>query len=224
MAEERLLDDQIIEQVRDIFSSLQHDVAIVHFTTERSSCMYCTETRQLVEELAPLSEKLHLFVYDYEKDADKAREYDVDKTPATIIASYDNGQIKNHGIRYFGIPSGHEFSSLIQDIMSVSERDSGLKPATREFLHSLTQPVHLQVFVTPTCPYCPRAVVLTHRMAFESDLVTADMIEAMEFNELSNEYGVSGVPHTDVNHHKGTIIGAVPEEHFVAEIRRALGM
>jgi glutaredoxin-like protein len=221
---ERLLDDQIVEQVRDIFNSLQQDVAIVHFTTTDPSCMYCAETRQLLEELAPLSDKIHLEVYDFNADADKAKEYNVDKAPATIIAAYDNGTIKNYGIRYFGIPSGHEFSSLIQDIMTVSERDSGLKPETREFLHSITEPVHLQVFVTPTCPYCPRAVVLTHRMALESDMVTADMIEAMEFNELSNEYGVTGVPHTDINHHKGTVIGAVPEEHFVSEIRRVLGM
>ena len=221
---ERLLDDQIVEQVRDVFSQMQNDVALIHFTTERSDCMYCPETKQLLEEIAPLSDKLHLEVYDIEKDADKAKEFGVDKTPATIVAAYDHGVVTNFGIRYFGIPSGHEFSSIIQDIMTVSERDSGLKPATREFLKSLTEPVHLQVFVTPTCPYCPRAVVLTHRMALESDKVTADMIEAMEFNELSNEYGVSGVPHTDINHHKGTVVGAVPEEHFVAEIRRALGM
>jgi len=221
---ERLLDDQIIAQVRDVFNSLQGDVALIHFTTERSDCMYCPETKQLLEEIAPISDKVHLEIYDIEKDAEKAKAYGVDKTPATIVAAYDNGEIKNFGIRYFGIPSGHEFSSLIQDIITVSERDSGLKPETREFLKSLTEPVHLQVFVTPTCPYCPRAVVLAHRMALESDKVTADMIEAMEFNELSNEYGVSGVPHTDINHHKGTVVGAVPEEHFVAEIRRALGM
>ncbi len=221
---ERLLDDQIVEQVRDIFDKLPNDVAIIHFTTERSDCMYCPETRQLLEEIAPLSDKLHLEVYDIEADAEKASAYEVDKAPATIIAAYDQGKITNYGIRYFGIPSGHEFSSLIQDIMTVAERDSGLKPETRRFLQSLTQPVHLQVFVTPTCPYCPRAVTLTHRMALESDKVVADMVEAMEFNELSNEYGVTGVPHTDINHHKGTVVGAVPEEHFVAEIRRALGM
>ncbi len=221
---ERLLDDQIVAQVRDVFSSLKEDVALIHFTTERSDCMYCEETKQLLEEIAPLSDKLHLEIYDIEKDAEKANAFGVDKTPATIVAGFDGGEIKNFGIRYFGIPSGHEFSSIIQDIITVSERDSGLKPETREFLKSLSEPVHMQVFVTPTCPYCPRAVVLAHRMALESDKVTADMIEAMEFNELSNEYGVSGVPHTDINHHKGTVVGAVPEEHFVEEIRRALGM
>ncbi len=221
---ERLLDDQIVEQVRDVFSSMKQDVALVHFTTARSDCMYCEETRQLLKEIAPLADKLHLEIYDIEADAEKAKAYHVDKAPATVVAAYENGAIKDFGIRYFGIPSGHEFSSLIQDILTVSERDSGLKPETREFLKSLTEPVHLQVFVTPTCPYCPRAVTLTHRMALESDKVVADMIEAMEFNELSNEYGVSGVPHTDINYHKGTVVGAVPEEHFVAEIRRVVGM
>lgn len=221
----RLLNDDIVQQVRDIFSeSLKEPVALIYFGTQQGDCMFCNETQQLLEEVAQISDKISLEIYDLDKDADQVSTYRVDKAPATIIAAKDGDTIKDYGIRYYGIPSGHEFSSLIQDILQVSERDSGLQPATREFLRSLSQPVHLQVFVTPTCPYCPRAVALTHRMAMESDLLTADMVEAQEFYELANKYGVSGVPHTDINDGKGTVVGAVPEEHFVAEIRRALGL
>ena len=220
----RLLNDEIIQQVRDIFDeSLKEPVALIYFGT-KGECMFCAETQQLLEEVQAISDKISLDVYDLEEDAAKAAEYKVDKAPAIVIAAKNGDTIKDYGIRYYGIPSGHEFSSLIQDILQVSERDSGLQPATREFLRSLNQPVHLQEFVTPTCPYCPRAVILTHRMAMESDMLTADMVEAQEFYELSNKYGVSGVPHTDINDGQGTIVGALPEEHFVAEIRRALGL
>jgi len=78
------------------------------------------------------------------------------------------------------------------------------------------------VFVTPTCPYCPRAVVLAHQMAMESPHITAEMVEAMEFNELSNRFSVGGVPQTTINEGAGTVIGAVPEEQLLSEINRAL--
>ncbi len=221
----RLLNDDIVQQVRDIFTeSLKAPVALIYFGTQKSDCMFCNETRQLLEEVSAISDKISLETYDLEQDADQAAKYKVDKAPAIVVAAKDGDAITDYGIRYYGIPSGHEFSSLIQDILQVSERDSGLQPATREFLRSLNQPVHLQVFVTPTCPYCPRAVILTHRMAMESPMLVADMVEAQEFYELANKYGVSGVPHTDINDGQGTIVGALPEEHFVAEIRRALGL
>jgi len=63
-------------------------------------------------------------------------------------------------------------------------------------LKALTGPLHLQVFVTPTCPYCPRAVLTAFRFAMESDKVRASMVEASEFPHLANKYQVSGVPHT----------------------------
>ena len=161
MTAQRLLNDEIRQQVREVFEqSLKQPVAVLYFGTQDANCMFCGETRQLLEEVAELSDKIHLETYDLEQDPAQAERYQVDKAPAIVIAARDGEQIVDYGIRYFGIPSGHEFSSLIQDLIQVSERDSGLSPATRAFLRSLEQPVHMQVFVTPTCPYCPRAVVL----------------------------------------------------------------
>ena len=105
----------------------------------------------------------------------------------------------------------------------VSSRDSGLKETTREFLKALPSPLHLQVFVTPTCPYCPRAVVLAHQMAMENPaMIRAEGIESMEFQELASRFNVSGVPQTTINGEGGTVIGAVPEASLLAEIQRVL--
>jgi glutaredoxin-like protein len=128
----------------------------------------------------------------------------------------------DYGVRLAGIPSGHEFSSLIQDLILVSGRDSGLSAETRKALDDLDKPVLLQVFVTPTCPYCPRAVVLAHQMAIESPMVEAEMVEAMEFPDLANRFGVSGVPQTTINEGAGTVVGAVPEDHLLKEIQASL--
>jgi hypothetical protein len=64
--------------------------------------------------------------------------------------------------------------------------------------------------------------VLAHSMALESPLVQAEAVEAIEFPELSRRYGVSGVPHTTINHGQVHVVGAVPENHLVAEIIKLL--
>jgi glutaredoxin-like protein len=216
-----LLNEDITQQIGEVFAGLQNPVQIMFFGSEQD-CAYCEDTKRLVEEVAALSDKVSLAVYDMAADAEFAKRFHVDKAPGLVIAGRDGDQITDFGVRLAGIPSGHEFTSLVQDILIVSTRDSGLNPQTREILKSLDSPVTLQVFVTPTCPYCPRAVLLAHQMALESPMVQAEMIEATEFPELSNRHNISGVPHTVVNHGKGNLVGAVPEANLLAEIQRAL--
>jgi glutaredoxin-like protein len=217
----QLLNDDIKKQVREVFAQLKNPVQVLFFGNS-DNCLYCDDALALVQEVVELSGKLSLAVYDLHDDAAIAAQYKVDKTPGLVLAGLDGEQILDFGIRYAGIPSGHEFSSLIHDLVLVSGRDSGLSAKTREFLKKLDKPVHLQVFVTPTCPYCPRAVVLAHQMALESPMVEAEMIEATEFPELSNRFKVSGVPQTTINAGAGTAVGALPEDNLLAEIMRAL--
>lgn len=218
----QLLDDEIRNQVRDVLAGMVHPVEIIFFGSQSENCEYCDDTRQLLEEVTSLSDKLTLQVFDLKKDEIIAQKYRVDKSPAFVILGKNGDDLEDYGIRYAGIPAGHEFTSLINDILIVSKRDSGLAPQTREFLNNLNQKVLLQVFVTPSCPYCPRAVVLAHQMALESPMVEAEMIEAMEFNSLADQFNVSGVPHTVINSGKGEVVGAVPESHLVQKIREAL--
>ncbi len=216
-----LLNDDIVQQIKEVFAGLHDSVEILFFGSEKN-CPYCGDTQQLVEELATLSDKITVTNYDLQADADLATHYSVDKAPGLVIAAREGDQITDFGVRLAGIPSGHEFGSLIQDILIVSKRDSGLAGPSREMLRDLNEPVTLQVFVTPTCPYCPQAVVLAHQMALESPMVQAEMVEATEFPDLSNRHNVSGVPHTVVNHGKGHLVGAVPEANLLAVIQRAV--
>lgn len=216
---EALLNDEITNQVQEAFSQLESPVEVLFFGRQED-CEYCDQTFQLVGEVSELSDKLKLRAFDVDVDVEIASKYNVDKTPGLVIAAREGDQVVDYGVRYAGVPSGHEFSSLIQDIILVSGRDSRLSQQTRDFLADLTGPVTLQVFVTPTCPYCPQAVVLAHQMAMESPMVQAEMVEAMEFPELSSRYNVNGVPQTTINNGAGNVVGAVPEQHLVAEILR----
>ncbi|WP_322798416.1 protein disulfide oxidoreductase [Thermoflexus sp.] len=206
-----LLDAHTREEVRRLLADLKSPVRLLVFV-QNIDCMYCRETRQLIEEVAALSNQITMEVYNRITDREIAERYGIDKAPAVVIEGD-----QDYGIRYFGIPSGYEFGSLIEDIRMVGARDSGLSPSSRKRLAQIQTPVHIQVFVTPTCPYCPRMVRLAHQAAMESPWIRADMVEAMEFPELADYYGVYGVPRTVINEviH---IEGAVPEGYFINEL------
>jgi glutaredoxin-like protein len=144
-----LLNDNVKQQIRDVFAQLKEPVHVLFFGAQEN-CDYCDDTRQLAEEVIVLSDKLSLSVHDIQADAALATQYHVDKTPALVIAAKDSETVTDYGIRFSGIPSGHDFTALIQDILLVSSRESGLTQATRDFLKTINKPVHLQVFVTPT--------------------------------------------------------------------------
>lgn len=218
---ERLLNDEVVEQVNEAFQELQEPVTVLFF--EDDSCEYCSDTLQLVQEVTDLTDLIDLKEYHINENAEMAKKFKVDKAPGLVIASTDeNGEILDYGIRFAGIPSGHEFTTLIQDLLIVSARNPELTPETMEYLDKLENPVLLQVFVTPTCPYCPQAVVLAHRLAFASDNIEAEMVETSEFMDLARKYQVSGVPDTSINHGAGKVVGAVPENNLIEEIQQAL--
>lgn len=209
------LKDTDRDALRAELQGLVEPVKLVLFV-DQENCAYCDDTRQLLGEVADLSERITLETYDVNADQAQAAQFRIDKAPAIAVM---NG--KDYGIRYYGIPSGYEFGSLIDDIIDVSKGESGLQPATKEALAQLTQPIHFQVFVTPTCPYCPHAVRTAHKMAMESEFVRADMIEATEFPELSQKYEVMSVPRIIIND-TSYFEGALPEAQFLAAALQTL--
>lgn len=210
-----LLQEKDKVKVRTLFSEMVNPVNLINFTQDLE-CHFCRETRSILEEVEELSENLSLEVYNFQSDKDKAKKYKIDKIPATVIEG-----TKDFGIRFYGVPSGYEFTSLLQGIMHVSKEDSELSGDTRQKLKDISKEVHLQVYVTPTCPYCPSAVILAHSMAMENDLITADMVEATEFPHLSQKYDVKGIPRTIINE-DNFVEGAVPEAKLLEKILDAL--
>lgn len=203
------------ETIRDRLKVLAGPVKVVNFTRELE-CEFCWETRKLLERVAALSENVWLEVHSFQLDKDVVGRYRIDKIPATVIEGK-----KDYGIRFYGLPFGYEFAVLLEDLVGVSRGESGLTPETTRKLREVQQPVHLQVFVTPTCPYCPQASRLAHQFAMEGGLVTADVIEAAEFPHLVERYGVRGVPFTVVNE-QASIVGALSEEAFLEEMTGVL--
>ena len=211
-----MLGEPVRKKAAEILAKVANPVRLVLFTQE-SDCQFCKDAVVLVQELGGLSDKLSVEVLDLQKDSAKAAEYRVDKVPAFVVAGE-----KDYGIRYYGVPAGFEFSTLLGLVEIVGGRDSGLKPETRAKLTCLTSPADIQMFVTLTCPVCPIAAAVAARFAIESDRVSLSIVDAAEFQQLAGLYNVMAVPRTVVNRGH-SFEGLLQEERFVDEIIKGAG-
>lgn len=139
-----VLTEDVRNSVQKEFEELPGKVKLVVFTQE-FECAHCRENTSLAQEVASLSDKLDIEMHDFVLDKEVVERYGVDKIPAIAV----EGE-KDYGVRFYGVPAGYEFSSFIEAIKSVSAGESGLAPKTQEALAGLKDPLHLQVFVTPT--------------------------------------------------------------------------
>jgi glutaredoxin-like protein len=210
-----LLNDETLQDVTKMLADMPEAVKVVVFT-KPEDCDYCEQIVQLVMEVANTSEHVTMEVFDFTQDTEKATEYKIDKAPAIAIVS-----AKDYGVRFFGLPSGYEFSTLLHGITTVSKGSADLDAATTAYLSELDQPVQIQVFVTPTCPYCPKSATTAFDMAVASDMVRGEVVESIEFRDLASEYNVMGVPLNVIN---GTerVEGAAPPTMIVNAIKTSL--
>ena len=139
-----VLTEDVRNSTQKEFEELPGKVKLVVFTQE-FECAHCRENTSLAQEVASLSDKLDVEVHDFALDKEAVERYGVDKIPAIAV----EGE-KDYGVRFYGVPAGYEFSTLIEAIKAVSAGESGLAPKTKESLAGLKEPLHLQVFVTPT--------------------------------------------------------------------------
>ena len=211
-----LIEDKDREQLTRLFAELKNPVKVLVFTQEHE-CQMCKMNRELLEEIAGLSDRIAIEIHDFVADKALAEQYQVDKIPATVLMGNED-----YGIRFYGVPAGYEFTSLIEDIVDVAKRDPHLLKEVLAELAKVDQPVHMQVLISPTCPYCPTAVRTAHRFAMASRNITADMVETSEFPHLAVKYDVQGVPHTVINE-EFSIIGPHPEADFARAVLAAIG-
>ncbi len=201
------------EHVEQLFRGLDKPVRLLFFT-QRQACAACREQRELLQAVAALSDKVELEVHDLVEDAGTVRRHGIARVPATAVVGE-----KDPGIRFYGVTGGYEFGSLVEAIVLVSTGRLELDDAVVRLARRISRPLHLEILVTLTCPYCPRMVQLAHQLAWLNDQVRADMIDAAQFPELAQRYQVSGVPRTVVNE-RPAFEGALPPMDALLEILR----
>ncbi|PIE53303.1 glutaredoxin [Candidatus Fermentibacteria bacterium] len=195
-----LLSENDREAIREHFTALEKTVK-VELIRKPGPC----ETENILKELSELSDKLNIQVTETDRE---------EMLPLVKIGSTER-------VLFRGTPAGYEFSSLLTGIIDAGRDKITLTGETMNFLDSLEENLHIKVFVTPSCPHCPPAVVLAHRMATYSEKVTAEAIEANEFQEMAARYQVQGVPRTVINETFASE-GAQPESYLIEALKKHL--
>jgi alkyl hydroperoxide reductase subunit AhpF len=140
------------QKLREAFAQLTRPVRLLFFA-QTIGCETCVETRQILEELPLLSEKISVEEVNLVLEQDKAKQYGVDRAPAIALVHDDPevpGATKDSRIRFLGAPSGWEFVSLVQAVLLVGGRKPALSDASRERVEAVDRPIAIQVFTTPT--------------------------------------------------------------------------
>ena len=206
-----LLSEQDRQIVSARLSVIANPITILFFTQTFGAPDTVRIARQVLDEVLCLNSLISVEEVNFVLEQDRARQYGVEGIPAVVLLR----NREDTRIRFLGAPAGYEFMSLIEALIIAGSAESGLTQESKALIaEHVTGPTEILVFVTPSCPHCPRAVTLAHRMAAESPLIRATCVEATEFIDLAHQYRVTGVPKTVVN---GTIemLGALPETTFV---------
>jgi glutaredoxin-like protein len=211
-----LLSEQDRRTVASHLAAVTQPVRILFFTQTIDGPESAFVARQVLDEIVTLHDQITLEEVNFVLDKDRATQFGISGIPAVALLRGD----EDTRIRFLGAPAGYEFMSLVEAVILAGTGESGLTAESKALIaERVTEPTEILVFVTPTCPHCPRAVTLAHRMAVESPLITATCVEATEFIDLSQKYQVTGVPKTVVNE-TIEMLGALPESAFV---RMAVG-
>lgn len=212
-----LLSDEDKEYLRERFhQELDAEVRLLVFY-KSEDCRYCKETVEIAKEVASLSEKIRLEAYEFDKEKSMAEELNVRLVPATLIVRNNN-----YRIRWYGMPSGHEFATYVEDLVSISSNKPRISEMSLREIEKVDRDLYIRVFVTPTCPYCPRMSLMAHQASLANDKISADIIEAIEFPELASRYKVMGVPKTVINE-MYRVVGLLPENLFTELLLYASG-
>jgi glutaredoxin-like protein len=212
-----LLSEQDRQTVRTHLAGISRPVTILFFTQTFGAPETVAMAKQVLDEVVSLNNQLTIEEVNVVLEKERAATYGIEHIPALVLLASG----ADTRIRFLGAPAGHEFMSLVEALLLAGTGVSGLSDTSKALLaERVTEPVDIRVFVTPSCPHCPRAVTLAHRMAVEHPLIQATCVEATEFMDLSRRFRVTGVPKTVIN---GSIeiLGALPEDAFV---RTALGV
>jgi thioredoxin len=193
---------------------LQDDVSLSVFIGPDNE-QYCDFTVRLCEELHALDGRIVPAIYEI--GSREATELGITRTP-TILVGWDQG----YKVKYTGAPVGQEAGGFVEAISLISRGDSGLQEDSKAKLRDIDREVSIQVYVTPPCPYCPRAVLLAHQIAIESKgRVESECVEASENTDLAMKFNVRSVPQQVINREMDSIsIGLQPEAEFINDVLR----
>lgn len=212
----QFLNEDVRKQLTEILTEMK-DPVYVKVYVDSLKCDTCTETHQLIQEMSGLNEKINYELVETDGDKSIGAEYGIKMYPTIVVL--DKNQ-EDKGVRFVGIPAGHEINSLLAALIDMSGKPLDLDEKTIEAIKAIDTETNIKVFVTLSCPHCPGAVTKAHRIAMLNPYIKAEMIEAQTFPQFSSKYNVSSVPKIVINE-THDFVGNQPIETFIDTIEKA---
>jgi glutaredoxin len=211
-----------LDDPRDEEEDEHHHHTHYHLHVAGEGCHTCGEAKMLAMELAKISNgQLSFDIVERGKAGALRPRY----VPAFIYGS------SGLNIRYYGLPSGEEFAPFIYVHQYISLSEVKLSSKVKEVVESIETPLHVKVFVTPECPYCPIVVDYFNQMALLNKNIMMETIEAIELPIEADAYGIQAVPYVTINRIEDydnygaepveVIPGYVPPDHAVKVLVKA---
>ncbi|CAB1128706.1 Glutaredoxin-like domain protein [Candidatus Hydrogenisulfobacillus filiaventi] len=208
----------------EMLAGMRAPVRVALFTG--GSPQWDGHARGLLHEVTARSRgQVQLEEYDRERDGTAAALYGVEETP-TLVLLFPDG--RDSGMRFVGVPLGYEFGTLINDLVDLSLDRHRVSDALAALARRLPPATTVDVFVTPTCPHCPRTVHWAHQLAaLSGGRVRGRAVDALEFAAWADAQEVYAVPKTVVSNPQGQVVlaleGALPEAGWVDALAAAGG-
>jgi glutaredoxin-like protein len=195
-------------EIEKILSEMNEKVTVMFFRDKEN------QFESILDELSKISNKV--IVEKYYSNSEEVKKLDLKFFPSIIFKERQN-------VRFIGLPLGYEFSVFLRDIVSISNNKIDLSLNVAKKISKIDKKINIKVFVTPSCPYCPKAVYIAHQFALLNNNIVSEMVESTEFPELAEKYEVYAVPKVVINE-KVEFEGSVPEDFFADKVLEACMM
>jgi glutaredoxin-like protein len=211
-----LISEQDKEYLQEEFGrNLKRKVELLYFEEKGKESEYSLQTKELLKELVALNDNLSLTLKNCE-DAGAMESEGLYLCPSIKVKSERSGFVN-----FYGIPAGHEFTSLIEAINDMGSDNLSLPDDVIKGLKEIDSPVDIKVFITHGCPYCPGAVRNAHQFSLVNEKIKGSMVDANYFDNLSRKHQVSSVPHIVVND-RSAFTGNMSPKMFLDKIKESL--
>lgn len=208
-----VMDEKTKEVVKKMFSENMKDdvqmLVLTKETQEETSKKYTEVVIELANELKEIEPRIKVS-FEKLEESKYTKKLNLETTPTILLNPED------YNIIFNGAPVGHEFNSLMNTIIMVSQKDSHLSEESKKKIKEISKETRIRTFVTPMCPYCPGMVILGNKAAIQNKNIIAEFVEATENLELSKKFNVSSVPQQSIDEKMDSkSVGAKNEEMFV---------
>jgi thioredoxin reductase (NADPH) len=209
---ERATRDQLKSQLEPLFKDFPHEVSLLLFTRPGENDLFSSATRFLIRAVREVTPKISLHEYDLSHKM--AKQWNMERAPTLL---FDPGRYR---IRWVGAPVGEEARTLVEALLMMGHRASGLGEESLKVLKKIDSERQVKVFVSPSCPFCPQQAVNALKAAIEKpDVISLEIIDIQANPDLADQYSAQSVPQTYSNE---VLIaqGAQPEELFMLSLQK----